>query len=90
MTPIITTDAPPAGGDSLAGDLSPDVRKSPITAPGRIKAATGIAIIGVVPTLIARDGGLGWGAQANDRFAACSIERIRNGLAGPDIGHRTR
>ena len=42
--------------------------RTTITARGRIKAATGIAIIGVLPTLIARDGGLG--GHGNDRFAA--------------------
>src|SRR3954447_4789989 len=42
-----------------------------IIATEPIKAATGIAIIGVVPTLIATEGGLGrtWGGQTNDRFA---------------------
>src|SRR3954468_10201420 len=63
-----------------------------IIATEPIKAATGIAIIGVVPTLIATEGGLGraGGGQTKDRFAARVRCRSESGLADPNIGHRTR
>lgn len=40
---------------------------------GCINAATGIAIVGVVPTLIARDGGLGW---AGKRPVCCRADGL--------------
>ncbi|BAJ83052.1 hypothetical protein ACMV_P1_02560 (plasmid) [Acidiphilium multivorum AIU301] len=55
-----------------------------IIAHGRITAATGIAIIGVVPTLIAPERWLNAGVPAIKRPVYClPVERFRNGLTGP-------